>query len=98
MAEDEKLIGYPGVADLTGLEIGTIRVYRKRTRLREVEKLPIRDEDFPVPDRTFGQSPAWYPSTIEKWLAARPGRGRRKATNARAIPGSVVIGDDQPDA
>jgi len=98
MANDEKLLDYAGVAKLTGLEVGTIRVYRKRTRLRETKKLPIRDEDFPVPDKTFGQSPTWKPSTIERWLANRPGRGRRSATNARAIPGRVVIGDDQQDS
>jgi len=51
-----------------------------------------------VPDKTFGQSPTWKPSTIERWLANRPGRGRRSATNARAIPGRVVIGDDQQDS
>jgi len=98
MADDEKLIGYPGVHELTGLEVPTIRVYLKRTRARIAEELPVRDQDFPMPDETYGQSPTWKPSTIERWLANRPGRGRRSATNARAIPGRVVIGDDQQDS
>ncbi len=34
---------------------------------------------FPPPDVTLGQSPGWYPQTIDAWQASRPGRtGRPK--------------------
>lgn len=29
----------------------------------------------PAPDRLFGRSPAWLPSTIRDWQASRPRRG-----------------------
>lgn len=78
MPDDEQLLDTTAVADLTGLSVATIRVYLKRTRAREAEGLPIRPQDFPVPDKTFGQSPTWKRSTIEAWQAARPGSGRRR--------------------
>lgn len=34
-----------------------------------------RPGDLPPPDRRFGRSPVWYPSTIEQWMPNRPGRG-----------------------
>lgn len=45
--------------------------------------------DLPPPDRKFGRSPVWKPTTIESWRPRRPGRGagggRRKA------PGRVAM-------
>ena len=78
MSADEKLLDTTAVAALVGVGVPTIRVYLKRTRARATEGLPIRDQDFPLPDETFGQSPTWKPSTIQAWLSARPGSGRRR--------------------
>ena len=51
-------------ADRIGVEYSTIRRYRGRGML-------------PDPDVTLGQSSGWYADTIDRWHAARPGRGRR---------------------
>jgi predicted DNA-binding transcriptional regulator AlpA len=79
MSDNEKLLDTTAVAALVKVGVPTIRVYLKRTRARIAEGLPIRDQDFPLPDETFGQSPTWKPATIQTWLAARPGSGRRPA-------------------
>jgi len=51
------------VAEMTGLSAWTIRTYRVRGTL-------------PKADGYLGVTPWWYRSTIEKWIAERPTRGR----------------------
>lgn len=58
-----KLLDYAGIAARTGLSAGTLRKYRMLGYLPEPDLLP-------TPDR-----PRWYATTIEDWLASRPGRG-----------------------
>lgn len=36
---------------------------------------------LPEPDAFIGQTRGWRQATIEKWNAARPGRGWRKGTS-----------------
>lgn len=50
-----------GFAALTGLTLQTVRTYRKDGRL-------------PEPEGTFGKVAWWYSSTVQVWLATRPGR------------------------
>ena len=78
MPDDEKLLDTTAVATLVEVGVSTIRVYLKRTRARVADGLPLRPQDFPLPDETFGQSPVWRETTITEWLAARPGSGRRR--------------------
>jgi predicted DNA-binding transcriptional regulator AlpA len=79
MSDEDPLLDTAAVADIVNLPVTTIRIYLKRTRARVAEGLPARPHDFPVQDETFGRSPVWHRSTIEAWLSARPGPGRRTA-------------------
>jgi len=80
MPDDERLLDTAAVAARVGLEIPTIRIYLKRTRARIARGLPVRPQDFPLPDQTIGRSPAWHRSTIDAWVASRPGPGRRRSS------------------
>jgi hypothetical protein len=73
-------MGTSDVADRINVTAATIRVYLKRSRKRVADGLPLRPQDLPLPDITIGQSPAWRTSTIETWVPARPGPGRRRET------------------
>ncbi|MFZ3475305.1 hypothetical protein ACODT3_42635 [Streptomyces sp. 4.24] len=55
----------------------TVRAYLKRTRRRVADGLPVRPQDFPLPDEMVRRSPAWRESTIDRWISNRPGRGHR---------------------
>lgn len=73
MAQSEWL-DLQGVAAHTGLEYTTVRGYHTlATRRRRAHA--SRPGDLPKPDDHFGQSPAWKISTIDAWLATRPGQG-----------------------
>ena len=70
-----------GAAEAAGVQYRTMRNYHQtaeRNR-RLAEKYNdasfIRPGDLPKPDDTYGRSPVWLPSTIEQWMANRPGRG-----------------------
>ena len=77
-AEDDPYMGTDEVADRIGVTAATIRVYLKRSRKRLAEGMELRPQDLPLPDITINRSPAWRTSTIEEWVPARPGPGRRK--------------------
>lgn len=79
MPDDDPLLDTAAVAALLKLGAPTVRIYLKRTRARAAAGDPVRDQDFPLPDETFGRSPVWRKSTINNWLSARPGSGRRPA-------------------
>lgn len=55
-----------GVADLLGVDRGTVYRYRSGDRAKY---------GFPEPDGHLGQSPWWWSTTIERWAAKRPGKG-----------------------
>lgn len=77
----DKLIGYEELAELLGLTLESARAYNARAthhrKLAAERSDPnyVRPGDLPEPDHYFGQSPAWFESTIKKWDEARPGRG-----------------------
>lgn len=81
MPDDDPLLDTAAVAALLKLGAPTVRIYLKRTRARIAAGEPARDQDFPLPDETFGRSPVWHKSTIHRWLASRPGSGRRSASD-----------------
>ncbi|MFF4409812.1 MarR family transcriptional regulator [Streptomyces sp. NPDC001404] len=56
--------GYAKVEEVTGIKVGTLRRYKKEGHM-------------PAPDITVGNSPGWYPQTIQEWKKNRPGRGFR---------------------
>ena len=58
--EPARLWAYAQIADHTGVNVGTLRVWRSRS------KLPVAD--FTVGDEEW---PAWWPATIQDWWAAR---------------------------
>ncbi|MFJ2752687.1 hypothetical protein [Streptomyces sp. NPDC087297] len=77
-ASTDPLLFSEGVAERIGVKHAeTVRVYLKRTRKRISDGLPVRPQDFPLPDEMIRRSPAWRTSTIERWVASRPGRGHR---------------------
>lgn len=53
----------------------TVTTYLARTRRRVAAELDLRPWDLPLPDGYVGDQPYWYEPTIERWEAARPGRG-----------------------
>lgn len=65
----------PAVAARTGLAEDTVRTYLARTRARVSAGDEIRAHDFPLPDDQVSGVPVYYAATIDRWLAARPGRG-----------------------
>lgn len=62
------------VAKMAGVTYNTARFYLQQARANRRAGAP-KPGDMPEPDRVFGRSPAWRRSTIESWLAARPGQG-----------------------
>jgi excisionase family DNA binding protein len=51
------------VAALLGVNSSTVRGYAARGSM-------------PAPDGHFGRTPYWKRTTVEQWIAARPGQGR----------------------
>lgn len=49
------LIGYTEIGARTGIPQSTLRAWKTRGRL-------------PEPDFTVGNSPAWFPETIDPWI------------------------------
>lgn len=79
--QPDRLLDYELLAEKLGLTVESARAYNARavTHRRKAAKYGdpnfIRPGDLPEPDAYFGQSPAWRESTIDRWNAARPGRG-----------------------
>lgn len=67
-------LDYHGVSARTGIGYSTLRRYLAQARRNREAGTPTLS-DMPEPDATFGQSPAWKPKTIDKWIAKRPGKG-----------------------
>lgn len=77
MPDGNPYLDTAAVAAKIGVTSETVRIYLKRTRKRIADGLPLRPQDLPLPDEQFRRSPAWLEATIDAWIAARPGRGRR---------------------
>lgn len=74
--DEDAYLDTEAVAKQVGLSVDSLRVYLKRSRRRERSGAELRPHDFPVPDQTFGRSPAWRQSTITAWIGRRSGPGR----------------------
>lgn len=74
---DDPYLDTEKAGERIGVTPETVRLYLKRTRKRISEGLPVRPQDFPLPDDTARRSPLWLQSTIDAWMVRRPGRGRR---------------------
>ena len=65
MGEPTRYLGTSGLAERTGLALGTVQRYSHEGRL-------------PAPDVVIGQGPravrGWLPQTVDAWAASRPGR------------------------
>lgn len=59
---DDELLDREQVAARVGIEPASVTRYLVRG-------------GFPEPDRRFGRSPAWFASTVDRWLQSRPGQG-----------------------
>lgn len=75
-ADDDPYMDAEQVAAKVGITASSVRMYLKRSRRRLAEGQELRPQDLPLPDITVSRSPAWLASTIDAWIAARPGRGR----------------------
>lgn len=63
MNDTDELLGYAGIAALTGLSTATLRGYRSAERM-------------PAPDVWLSDDrPRWRTDTIAAWIKDRPGRG-----------------------
>jgi hypothetical protein len=86
---DDRLVGYEGVARLTGLRPATLSNYLSKSRGRPAEtRLIPAPEEYPgaVADR-----PRWRVGTIREWMANRPGRGspgRPRPSRTRGLQNS----------
>lgn len=69
-----KYLGYAEVADQLGVTVPVVRKYLAEARARRRDGQPL-PKDMPEPDHIFGQSPAWLPKTIDRWVERRPGKG-----------------------
>lgn len=49
------LMDYAAVAEMTGIDVAKLRVYRQRGKM-------------PPPDYQVSQSPGWLPETIKDWM------------------------------
>jgi hypothetical protein len=67
-------LDYKGVAERTGISVGTLRSYLAVARANRANGTPT-DSDMPEPDDMFGRTPVWKPRTIDRWLKRRPGKG-----------------------
>ncbi|AVL98901.1 hypothetical protein C6V83_00005 [Gordonia iterans] len=71
----DELYDLKGIAELTGLSVGTVRVYFARSKDARkaglTEVTPGSGEALPEPDYRIGQSPAWKLETLQPWLDAR---------------------------
>ncbi|MCF1592497.1 MULTISPECIES: MarR family transcriptional regulator [Streptomyces] len=81
MSDGNPLLDTEAVAAKIGVTSETVRMYLKRTRKRIADGLTVRPQDLPLPDEQFNRSPAWLQSTIDAWIANRPGRGRRPSSS-----------------
>jgi hypothetical protein len=77
----DDLLGYEELAETLGIGLESARAYNaravdhRRKAARTGDPSHIRPGDLPEPDAYFGQSPVWRRDTIDRWNAARPGRG-----------------------
>ncbi|CAL9525643.1 MULTISPECIES: helix-turn-helix transcriptional regulator [Streptomyces] len=60
-----ELWSYKDIAAHIKVQPDTVRSYRKHGLL-------------PPPDRVEGGKPYWYPDTVRRWVAARPGNRNRR--------------------
>lgn len=69
------LLTLADVAERVGVGYESMRTYHQRAA-KNRRAGAVKQGDLPAPDKTFGRSPVWAASTIERWVAERPGRGR----------------------
>lgn len=63
------------IAERIGVGETSLRTYHQRAAANRRAGM-IKQGDLPEPARYFGRSPVWSVEQIERWIAARPGRGR----------------------
>lgn len=66
------------VAKRLGVGAPSVRSYRATAQKNRKNNI-FDPKDMPEADLYLSRSPLWYTTTIDKWLEARPGRGRKSA-------------------
>lgn len=100
MTTPHQLLDLRAVAEVIGVTYRTAKNYhqiaKQHRRLAEEKNDPsyIKPGDLPPPDGTYGRSPVWKLSTIEKFLTKRPGRG---AGGGRPVGWSPSKNGDKED-
>jgi predicted DNA-binding transcriptional regulator AlpA len=84
--EDDPLLTYRQMSEMTGLTINTLRSYKRYALL------PSPD-DVSVPDR-----PRWRASTIRHWMENRRGRGTRTDLIRKREEASREATDDSEES
>ena len=78
MDNNKTLLTISMIAERLGVGAPSVRSYRAVAQKNR--KLKIVDpKDMPEPDLYISRSPLWYSTTIDEWVARRPGRGRKSA-------------------
>lgn len=80
MAKAQRLY-YDQIAEMRGVKVTTVRTEALKARMarRDPDKPYLRkSHDMPEPDGYERRSPWWYKSTIDRWLASRPGAVNQK--------------------
>lgn len=62
------------IADRIGVKRNVALNYHQLAQRRRREGAP-RPGDLPEPTARFGRTPVWLESTVEDWIASRPGKG-----------------------
>lgn len=70
------------IAERLGVKPASVQTYHTRAGRNRRAGTP-QAWDMPEPDARFGGAPVWLVSTVDVWIAARPGTNTEAATAAR---------------
>lgn len=84
MASGDDKLRSDAAAELAGIRLSTWSAYVAR------KQAPKADGHYDL------RTPWWYRSTVEDWMASRPGQGSRKRAQAKAGDGDDSASDTGP--
>lgn len=70
----DQYLDYRAIAERMGVSVPVLRKYLAISRRNRENGTPSFS-DMPEPDHMFGRTPVWKPTTIDRWIKRRPGKG-----------------------
>lgn len=80
--EPPQYLDMAGIAERLGVKPASVRTYNTRAAINRRAGTE-NAWDMPEPSARFAGRPVWLESTIEEWIARRPGTNTEAATAAR---------------